>query len=192
MHEHPSTKGYDAAQAQRAEDDLDRWRFASDIVEVILSTPADWSARIGVFGRWGEGKTTVLRFAEQMLKSSGSIVFWFSPWAIQNWDDLWEEFGNRLSEALSAAKIRFDGSWKRSIKESGKWLEKTGLSQAAETAAVAAGRDKAYNAAFSMVGRWLKYDGAQIRAIREKLQDQRLVVLIDDLDRSAPALIPKL
>ena len=57
--------GYDASQFKREHDDLNRWRFASEIVEVISATPPDWSVRIGVFGKWGEGKTTVLRFAEQ-------------------------------------------------------------------------------------------------------------------------------
>src|ERR1039458_10235663 len=128
----PTNSGYDAAQARREEDDLDRWRFATEIVEVVLATPPDWSARIGIFGKWGEGKSTVLRFAEQMLKEKGNVVFWFSPSAIQKWNDLWEDFGNRLLEALSAAKIPFDGSWKKSAKDSGKWLESKGMGQIGE------------------------------------------------------------
>jgi hypothetical protein len=41
------TPGFDAAQGKRGDYDLDRWRFAGEIVEVILTTPSDWSARIG-------------------------------------------------------------------------------------------------------------------------------------------------
>lgn len=185
-------KGYDTAEAQKQEDDLDRWRFASEIVEVVLATPPDWSARIGIFGKWGEGKSTVLRFAESMLREKGSVVFTFSPWAIQNWNDLWEDFGNHLSEALDAAGIPFDHSWTKGLKASGKWLESTGVGHLAESAAALWGKDKLYNAAFGALSRWLKYDGDQIRAIREKLGGQRLVVLIDDLDRCAPELIPQL
>ena len=188
----PTTRGYDAAQAQREEDDLDRWRFAAEVVDVVLATPPDWSARIGIFGKWGEGKSTVLRFAEQMLKEKGCVVFAFSPWAIQNWNDLWEDFGGRLLDALSGAKIPFDVSWKRAAKDSGRWLESKGISQIAETVASVFGRDKLYNAAFGVLSRWLKYDGPQIRAIRGKLQERRLVVMIDDLDRCAPDLIPQL
>ena len=143
-----TSKGYDAAQGQPDDDDLDRWRFAAEIVEVILETPSDWSARIGIFGKWGEGKSTVLRFAERILTENKNIVFAFSPWAIQNWNDLWEEFGSRLVEALSAAEIPVDDSWRKSAKKYGKWLEAKGVGQIAEAAATFFGREKIYSAAF--------------------------------------------
>lgn len=68
--------GYDSAQRLKKDDDLGRWRFASEIAPVIRSTPAGWSARIGIFGKWGKGKSTVLHFLEEILKPEGNIVFY--------------------------------------------------------------------------------------------------------------------
>jgi predicted KAP-like P-loop ATPase len=184
--------GYDAAATSLADDDLDRWRFAAEIVEVVLTTPPDWSARIGIFGKWGDGKSTVLRFTEQMLKERDSIVFWFNPWAIQNWNGLWEDFGNRLSAALSASGIRVDGTWLKVAKSSTKWLESKGVNQIVRAGAAVAGKDKVADAAFGLVSQWLKYDGPQIRSIQKKVKNNRLVVLIDDLDRCDPKLLPQL
>ena len=186
------TPGFDAAQGKQEDDDLDRWRFAAEIVEVILTTPSDWSARIGVFGKWGDGKSTVLRFAEHMLREKGNIVFWFSPWSVGNWQDLWDDFGSALLDALSDADIEVDDSWKKWVRDSTRWVESTGASQVAEAAAGVFGKDKAYTSAFRLVSRLLKYDGPQIRAIRERLGDKRVVVLIDDLDRCSPDLLPRL
>src|SRR5262245_16808045 len=101
--------GFDAPTRTQTEDDLDRWRFAAELVSLMTSTPIEWSVRIGVFGKWGEGKTSVLHFAEQMLKSDGHLVFWFNPWAVTNWNELWAEFARSLIGALDEMKINVEG-----------------------------------------------------------------------------------
>lgn len=184
--------GYDASQFKREDDDLNRWRFASEIVDVISATPADWSVRIGVFGKWGEGKTTVLRFAEQMLKGKKDIVFDFNPWAIQNWNDLWDSFGTRLVDVLTAAQIDVGEQLKRVSRGVGGWLHKRGADKALEVAATVLNRDKLYNAAFATLQNSLRYDSTEIKKIQQKLHGRRVVVLLDDLDRTAPDLIPQL
>lgn len=188
----PNMSGYDSAQRLKKDDDLGRWRFAAEIAEVIRSTPADWSARIGIFGKWGEGKSTVLHFLDEILKPEGNIVFYFTPWAVQNLDELWEEFGNALLEALEAEKLEVESPWKGVTRKVQEKLGSTVLPDVVQGTAELFGKDKVYKSALGLVGKWLKPDGAQVRKIREKLGDKRVIVFIDDLDRATPELLPKL
>jgi len=184
--------GYDSAQKLKKDDDLGRWRFASEIASVIRSTPVDWSARIGVFGKWGEGKSTVLHFLEEMLKPEGNIVFYFTPWAVQELDELWEEFGNALLDALEAEKLEVELPVKGTIRKLQEKFGSTGIPDLMQTGMEMWGKDKLYKGALGFVGKWLKPDGAQVKKIREKLGGNRVIVFIDDLDRATPALLPKL
>jgi KAP family P-loop domain len=184
--------GYDSAQRLKKDDDLGRWRFAVEIASVIRSTPADWSARIGIFGKWGEGKSTVLHFLEEMLKPEGNIVFYFTPWAVQELDELWEEFGNALLEALETEKLAVELPGKGTIRKLQEKIGSTGIPDLVQSGMELWGKDKLYKGALGFVGKWLKPDGAQVRKIREKLGDKRVIVFIDDLDRATPELLPKL
>jgi KAP family P-loop domain len=184
--------GYDSAQRLKKDDDLGRWRFAAEIVQVIRSTPAEWSARIGIFGKWGEGKSTVLHFMEEMLKGHGDIVVNFNPWAIRDLDELWEQFGISLSEALEVEDLAFESPWKGVVRKLQDKLGSTALPQVAQGTAEFFGKDKAYNSALGLIGKWLRRDGAQVASIREQLGSRRVIVFIDDLDRATPDLLPKL
>ncbi|HKF46399.1 MAG TPA: P-loop NTPase fold protein [Terracidiphilus sp.] len=184
--------GYDSAQRLKKDDDLGRWRFASEIASVIRSTPSDWSARIGIFGKWGEGKSTVLHFLEEMLKPEGNIVFYFTPWAVQELDELWEEFGNALLEALETEKLEVELPGKGTIRKLKEKIGSTGIPDLVLGGMELWGKDKLYKGALGFIGKWLKPDGAQVTKIREKLGDSPVIVFIDDLDRATPELLPKL
>jgi len=185
--------GYDSPQTSEAGDDLDRWRFATAIVQVIHATPAEWSTRIGVFGKWGEGKSTVLRFMSEMLTGSNDVVFTFNPWAIRDWDMLWTEFGDQFAVSLEKALIPIDKYRKSYLQRMVRKYSQKGEATLGVAAAIAGhGLDKVHGFAFRALKDLLAYDAPAISEIRKKLGDRRVVVLIDDLDRAQPSLIPQL
>jgi hypothetical protein len=184
--------GYDSAQRLKKDDDLGRWRFATEIAEVIRSTPTDWSARIGIFGKWGEGKSTILYFLEEMLKPEGNIVFYFNPWAVQELDELWAEFGSSLLAALDKENLVVESPFIGTARKIQRMPGFKLLARLGEGAAEYFGKEKIYKTAFGLIGNWLKPGGAQVRKIRERLENRRVIVFIDDLDRAAPELLPKL
>jgi predicted KAP-like P-loop ATPase len=84
--------GADVPVALKAEDYLQRWRFASGLYDLIKTSLPEWSLRIGVYASWGEGKTTVLRFIETVARDDASPVARFNPWAIQDREVMWDAF----------------------------------------------------------------------------------------------------
>lgn len=192
MSARPEMSGYDSAQRLREGDDLGRWRFAAEIAEVIRTTPADWSARIGIFGRWGEGKSTVLHFLEEILRPEGNIIFYFTPWAAQTLNELWQVFGIALLDAVKERGIKVEFPGKGAVRDIGKKLEPTPVPDALRLAAEFCGKGKLYMGGLQLLSTWLRPDGSQIKRVRSSLGERRVVVLVDDLDRATPELLPKL
>ena len=100
-------KGYDAPVEAREFDDYERWPLASAISNVINTSPAEWSTRVGLYGQWGDGKTTVLNFLEAQQRKIGNIVVRYSSWGATTEAAVWIAFGERLRLGLLTAGIQF-------------------------------------------------------------------------------------
>ena len=179
MPESQKHAGHDAPPVTRDKDDLERWRFAAEILRVLSDTPAEWSARLGVFGTWGEGKTTVLSFLETMATADGHLLFWFNPWAATNQDDLWKEFAARLLESLDEAGIAVKGLKRVRLELLGHRF--SGYEKAVEQLTAINPEAKGVTGVgLALVRRLVRIDSAHIRQIRSQLKDKRIVVLVDD------------
>ena len=103
--------------------DTDRLRrspFADRIADTIASRNDPTSVVSGIYGRWGEGKTSVLNFIEQRLAESDSIVcIRFNPWLYQSETELLLSFFESLATAVGRAL-------KTKKEEMCKWLQTLG------------------------------------------------------------------
>ena len=82
-------------------DKFNRFTFSQRIAEIISSRRDSTSIVIGIYGAWGEGKTTVLNFIETSLENNSSIVcVRFNPWLFRNEEKLIQSFFQTLADAL--------------------------------------------------------------------------------------------
>lgn len=182
------SNGYELPIKSKDEDFFDRWRLASEIWSLISNAPADWSVRIGVYGKWGEGKTSVLYFLQELAKKDNHVVVWFNPWAIQDRDTLWASFAGTVISALADAGIKVKGE---------KLLKAKQFARKAVDPIKKASEFHAYSkaivgGALSVLSRFLAIDSKTFQSIKDGLGNRRLIVLVDDLDRSSQKLLPEL
>jgi hypothetical protein len=151
--------------------------------------------RVGVYGRWGEGKTTVLTLVWQELEARGCIVAWFKPWGCSTSAGMWREFVRVVLEALKKA----NASASKPIRATVAKLIRTSapyISVAAKAAARAKGYDVEMtvpDGALRKLEEWAEVSEPEIlKLLHTARLKTRLVILIDDVDRLDPKLLPEL
>ncbi len=83
------------------EDRFQRYNFSKRIAETIKNRENPDGIVIGIYGAWGEGKTSVLNFIEEELKTINSIItIKLNPWRYSDEDSLLKGFFLKIAQSL--------------------------------------------------------------------------------------------
>jgi predicted KAP-like P-loop ATPase len=181
--ENLAESGYSSDQPIRSKDQdrFNRWPFAKRIADTLSGRRDPSSLVIGIYGAWGEGKSSVLTMMRQALADDGHVVcVSFNPWHFGSDEQLLRSFFKTLAAALGkSVSTKLEGI--------GKHLERYGSILSAATVTVGGvvqldpgNAAKAVGEALSTV----ELDKHRIR-IEQILRNagKRVVVLVDDIDR---------
>jgi predicted KAP-like P-loop ATPase len=69
-------------------DRFQRYEFSKRIATTIVKRKRTDCLVIGIYGAWGEGKTSVLNFIDKELKQNGALSIQFNPWRYSDEDTL--------------------------------------------------------------------------------------------------------
>ena len=84
------------------EDRFQRYGFAKRIAETIVSRNNKDSIVLGLFGAWGEGKSSVINFIKSEISSTSKdfIQLTFNPWRFTDEAALLTSFFNTLASEI--------------------------------------------------------------------------------------------
>ena len=85
-----------------SEDYLDFDSYVQALKDLIAHSSTKTPLTIGIFGRWGTGKTTLMRMLERGLKNTGIASVWFNAWQYGNEDELWAAFLQSILNKMQA------------------------------------------------------------------------------------------
>ena len=162
----------DAPIKNSKEDLFRRWPFSQRVSQTIAGRIDPASIVIGIYGAWGEGKTTVLNFIDEELKQHSNIVcLRFNPWRFPDEEKLLSGFFTDLAEALGKPLLT-------KVEKAGELLTKYGTAPASIL-----GRGDAAKALGQL------FSSAELDELRNRVESilreerKRVVVLMDDIDR---------
>ena len=183
------THGVDDPLIDPAADCLDRSKFAENIFKLLDGTPVETRLRIGIFGAWGSGKTTVMNFIKYQCKEKGHPVAVFSPWQFNSREEAWKGFVSSLDKGLASWKDLPSGILKK--KRPLKKIFKCGLGKTRRIV----GRETILKRAIDelilapLENRLEESKDKVNKELKKILGEKRLYVFIDDLDRAKPEIV---
>lgn len=153
----------------REQDRFQRYNFSKRIADTIVNRENDEGIIIGIYGAWGEGKTSVLNFIQKELGSNDDILtVTLNPWRYNDEETLIKNFLNKiafiLGKELDSKKEKF-----------GEFIEK-------------------YGSFGSIIGKDISEIGKNLASVDlETLKNRvdeflkesksKLVIFVDDIDR---------
>ena len=151
-----------------SQDLLGRGKFIDDLYHQIISYPFQNSFVFGLYGSWGEGKSSVLELLTNKLSNNNSvIVFRYSPWYFSSESAVIKSFYDGLYDSLNQQyfipNIKHIFSKYQKLLSSG--IKLTGLNIDFNV-----GQDS-LDTLRQKISNWID------------LLDKKIVILIDDIDR---------
>lgn len=164
-----------------SDDRFGRWSFSERIAETIGKSKDPSGLVIGIYGEWGDGKSSVLNMMDEALKKfSNVILVRFNPWYFRSEAKLIEGFFSVLA-----------GELKKSLptkkEQIGKALKVIGSIASLASGSVGGVINIDPGQGISKLGE--KLTETDLEKLRARIEDiihsskKRVVVLIDDIDR---------
>jgi len=162
--------------SKQEDDRFQRYDFAKRIANTIVDRENTDCIVIGVYGAWGEGKTSVINFIEnELLNRDNIICVKFNPWRYNDENSLLIQFFNKLAKAL-------DANLKTKKEKAGDLIKKYGKLLTIDVPVIGNIGEKLEGAGDILADVDIETLKERIELILSKSKS-KVVIFIDDIDR---------
>lgn len=102
-----NSSNYDDEIISNKEDKLNRDKLAKRVFKIINNASIEETLRLGIYGKWGTGKTSLMKLVDEKCQEEEIPTVWFNPWHYKNNDELWAGFRCSLEEGIIEFKRGF-------------------------------------------------------------------------------------
>ena len=177
------------------DDDFQRYEFSARIAKTIVTRKSSDCIVYGIYGAWGEGKSTVLNFIEREIREQNPkvILFKFNPWRFGDETSLLTNFFHGLATQIAQfskqdGEVASNGKQQTSNKALNKWWED--VAQTIDQYGIASvGKVFLPEGITDVVGKFTKTIGeVDVQTLKSRLDallknNCKIIIFIDDIDR---------
>lgn len=158
----------DNTVSKQSQDEFQRYDFAKRIANTISNRSSTENIVFGLYGKWGSGKSSMLKFIEKELDEEKTLQVHFNPWRYKDEDSILMSFFNQIAEVLEIELVSTVDKTKQTIKKYGAITKVFGYDIE------------------GLTNLFSDHDIEHFKTKTEKIlkeTDKKLVVFIDDIDR---------
>jgi len=164
----------DQPKVTKEQDRFQRYEFAKRIANMVTINDSENSLVVGLYGKWGEGKTSVMNFIKQELPEE-CIVVNFNPWLFNDEERLIKAFFNDVAAALKQSIHKPKENIGKVLSEYGSLIGNIKVG------------GFSFGSALSNIGdKWKDVTVEQLKARVDAIitaSGKKIVVCVDDIDR---------
>jgi hypothetical protein len=191
--------GPDPSILEEEEDRLGRSALAGQIFRLASETPSEWPVTISINGEWGSGKSTLLQFVRRLALDRGHYVVQFNPWGYEDSSEMWLRLQLEIDKVLRELGVGPLRRIRTRVKSASSVLRNKGAMEQVPAVAgtipyVGPFARPVASAGIKTLESWLKAKREDLTEASQVLKDkgQRIIVLVDDVDRARPDLVPQI